>query len=1125
MADSWRGEFSSWRALISHCKQWQLLLCMKIDMICNGAYVEGLDQEVYASYRHGGGILHPAGCLYGRSEAGRVFPKLSPPSSSGNTTRSRNTSRIIRAGLLPVVAVLFLLASTAPVTCSVSQAAQIAGYVYTRSSILSESGNRIWCEYAQDGSIVRDLAEATGEYDPALGCFVLSGQEYQSCFQAYQDLQASYPGLGLPLSRQDYLASDFFTAGGDPIVKPSLRASTNFVVVLPQEMRLLAEPDQLILSEYPVDPTAVVPPTACSLLIGQHGDILVWSNNRIGFKAGFLSSEQGSVYDPDQYRLRKSTDTIHGPIGGVWVERPGYSGTYTDDQGRYTLRWYSVPCPYSGYTISSYATARLYSRRFNPKAGTGPRPYYVFRTFTEACSPDPLNFEHLHTFGFMTGSLASPSSMGNHVTYPDALDFLVDTTVLAGRAYLSQGEGRAPEVIPVGQGTAYGLSGFAPQRSSSAYYDFDGDGTNDTVVVGSLQADPEDPQSTIFVPGQEDTAPEDLVQGVYLSASGTDPAEGQPDFTRMMDWTPNVGHEGLLSCISTGDLMNTDMYVFRVSDGKLITERVGLRQEDIGGLDWGVDGAQARYFYRMEMRGSFGDRAHNLSQSMADYADWQAESGMNPELFEQRSDHLKPGDRIRIVAINRTSGYTGSVYTDMQSPGSSGGADLSFEIDEIVMTPANLKVWVERDYNITAGLSRGEIRKEQIIGFEGAGLSSDTFIAVHTEWLDADGSPLPEELTDAGFTGRLVCLSGDRQLPGNEGGGLYHFAIDPGRHIQVLQIPQDKLSSQHFYIQVSGEPISGTPVFYNNVSRGSPDFTSTGANPGRLSSRPDRYVPFLVPVFDEEATEIRRQAYREALAGNPGAIKPEPFYRWCYRPEMQYSLYDLEISAINRQIDETTSENILESDSIISCEDDWAEILYSLSTTELLPMDYIDLAGDKELVFSVGGQEVTATIGADQSIRFDNLAHLALLEAEDFLTMRLYTNNDAGNVLWEYVLFTPGEIVVKNDAGDEAVEEICLSNRVNLRKRYHIELPDMPPSYDLKKLHGHIRVVDREGKVVTVPASGSPGDTKYAAVEYPLEFVREGERVCAVIKVDENETRGRCIFTNLGSSHGSVLLS
>jgi hypothetical protein len=193
-------------------------------------------------------------------------------------------------------------------------------------------------------------------------------------------------------------------------------------------------------------------------------------------------------------------------------------------------------------------------------------------------------------------------------------------------------------------------------------------------------------------------------------------------------------------------------------------------------------------------------------------------------------------------------------------------------------------------------------------------------------------------------------------------------------------------------------------VFYNNVSRGSPDFTSTGANPGRLSSRPDRYVPFLVPVFDEEATEIRRQAYREALADNPGAIKPEPFYRWCYRPEMQYSLYDLDISAINRQIDETTSENILESDSIISCEDDWAEILYSLSTTELLPIDYIDLAGDKELVFTVGGQEVTATIGSDQSIRFDNLAHLALLDAEDFLTIRLATNNDAGNVLWEYAL-------------------------------------------------------------------------------------------------------------------------
>src|SRR5690606_34203765 len=39
---------------------------------------------------------------------------------------------------------------------------------------------------------------------------------------------------------------------------------------------------------------------------------------------------------------------------------------------------------------------------------------------------------------------------------------------------------------------------------------------------------------------------------------------------------------------------------------------------------------------------------------------------------------------------------------------------------------------------------------------------------------------------------------------------------------------------------------------------------------------------------------------------------------------------------------------------------------------------------------------------ADKSIRIDNLDHLAGLDPEDFLSMRLYVNQDAGNILWEY---------------------------------------------------------------------------------------------------------------------------
>jgi len=886
---------------------------------------------------------------------------------------------------------LVLMIIFAVVTTS-AQAAQITGYVYTRAPILSENSKPIWCEYADDGSFVFDIAEATGQFDPN-SCRVISGLEYQGYVDAYNALQGQYNNQCLLMSRDEYFSTDLYTATGVLINnKPDTESA--YVVLLPENMRL--QSDQLILAKYPVNPMVDIVDAIQSLLIDSSGLILHETSNRIGFKAAFLSDEEGRVYDPDQHRIRKSTDQIHGPISGVSVEKAGFNKSYTDDEGHYVLRWYSIPCPYHGYNIEGYAVAKLYSRRFNPKAATSTRSYYLWQRFNETCVPE-VDCSYTHTFGFVTGHMCSPMSMGKVTMYPTNVDFLVDTTVLAGRAYLSQGDG----VIPIGDTTVYSLSGFTPTRGGYGVYDYDGDGILDTVVIGSMQDDTANPGKKRFTPGQEDVAPADLVQGIYLSMSGKDPATDQPDFTKLMDWTPNFGHEGLVTAISEQDLRNTDLYVFRVADGELISEQIGLSEST---NDIGADEDRSRFYYSMMMRGSrsvHDDRVGPIVRG--DYSNWQADSGVNPELHEKKADHLKPGDQIRIVAVNRTTGYIGSVFTEMQAVGSSGTGDMSFKIDEIVMTPPNLKVWVERNYEIIAGLSKGEVRQEQIIGYEGAGLTSDTFIAVYTEWLDQNDAPLPSELAGAGFTGRIVQLSDNKVLPGNEG-GIHHFEINPGRHMQVLQIPQEQLSSQHFYLQVSGEPISGTPVFYNNTRIGAPDFTSTGANPGKLSSRPDRYVPFMVPVFDEETTEIQRQAYNEALDNNPYVVKPKPVYEWCYRPEMQYSMYDLEIDAINRQIDENTSEDILANDSIISCDDNWADIFYSLTTTDLLPLDYIDLAEDKELVFSVGGQEIQVTIGSDQTIRFDNLEHLELLDANDFLTIRLATNNDAGNTLWEYSL-------------------------------------------------------------------------------------------------------------------------
>jgi hypothetical protein len=117
------------------------------------------------------------------------------------------------------------------------------------------------------------------------------------------------------------------------------------------------------------------------------------------------------------------------------------------------------------------------------------------------------------------------------------------------------------------------------------------------------------------------------------------------------------------------------------------------------------------------------------------------------------------------------------------------------------------------------------------------------------------------------------------------------------------------------------------------------------------------------------------------------------------------------------------------------------DILYGLSTTDLLPLDYFNAGDSKELIFAIGEQEVTATLGENQQIIFGDLSHLDLLSPDDFLTIRLYANNDMGNTLWQWAFMnldvdvdsdnnngldlpdrTPEEEVVENVDGEPGKE-------------------------------------------------------------------------------------------------------
>lgn len=71
-------------------------------------------------------------------------------------------------------------------------------------------------------------------------------------------------------------------------------------------------------------------------------------------------------------------------------------------------------------------------------------------------------------------------------------------------------------------------------------------------------------------------------------------------------------------------------------------------------------------------------------------------------------------------------------------------------------------------------------------------------IKVYTEWLDQDGSPLPSQLIDFGYTARLGKLTGantitDYASTGGEfeteqGEVLRYFPINPGKNLQLIRL-------------------------------------------------------------------------------------------------------------------------------------------------------------------------------------------------------------------------------------------------------------------------------------------------------------------------------------------------
>ena len=109
---------------------------------------------------------------------------------------------------------------------------------------------------------------------------------------------------------------------------------------------------------------------------------------------------------------------------------------------------------------------------------------------------------------------------------------------------------------------------------------------------------------------------------------------------------------------------------------------------------------------------------------------------------------------------------------------------------------------------------------------------------------------------------------------------------------------------------------------------------------GPLQYRPKNYVPIKVPTLNESATQQARNLNDKAKA----------VYEWPYRPEMQFSVFDLKIKEIQVETDDNTQDIYPGDSPIIDPEADIVKLFYDLLEGEHSPLERFD--GERELVFA-----------------------------------------------------------------------------------------------------------------------------------------------------------------------------
>lgn len=943
---------------------------------------------------------------------------------------NRSTGWIKAAVICLTVVALAVLAFafTATQTHASGGPAFKSGTIAAKGLVLGDNGKPIWAEFDAEGNVVRQIGEAVGELENA---FVMPAGTYRAYGATFQAVEQEHSAHRRILYRDDYLTTAFALADGSAIDPPPLADNTYSVVVRTAEVMFTASVP-LVLHESPLDllrPQSI-PDTARAVLLGEDRRVLATAEVNIGYLAAYYSSQESGASllgDNSLWGYQKGQDQLWGPIAGAKVQTSlGRQPTFSDETGFYVAPYFIPPCPGFFFEYNTNVYVELRYQQFDPQRRTPFGSWYESRPGWDYC----VGFSEGVSASTLGGAVTQLSLMdieASMVQPTHRIDFSIDVAVLTGQASMQNepraGVGVDPDLtgtVPLGSTTRYAFNQPDFSTSRPFFLDLDEDGQqnriklrkneDDSITVdvwlGDADQDAPAPPPDLDGDGQPDTVKfriNDTGQAFLDIWTGeSNPDGNEADRSRHLLHLPDnesdFSDQGLVKQISKEDLENTDLYIYRISNGQQITSRKGLRPNESNPYQGGGATTQAESLvnYRMLMRGP---ASFNPTRTMS-FEDWVSRTNINEELRSRRADHLRVGEQVKVIMINRATGYIGSAIGTFGE--NFGSGLISFSPEPIIMRPPNLKIQTDRDVDIECGLTAGE-QREYIIGFEGSGLTSDKVIAITTEWVDWDGSPLPEDLP--GYTGRLAKVVEENTL-GPVSGQIANFDIKPGKHIQLVQLPQADIDNAHYYIQVSGEPLEGNPNFSNSV------FDSTGAaGEGALQYRPDRYVPIQVPLYDEVTTEaIEAARQTAAVQGQPTPETTEPVYTWVYRPEMQFSVFDLDLKRIERyDKDQTPAEPIQiipignDLDNLARMlEDDvtFAELFYGLDASDYEPL--APFGPDRQLVFALGDYEYAASVGLDGRLYFDDFEDINLLEGEDYLAFRLYQNSDDANLLFEY---------------------------------------------------------------------------------------------------------------------------